>query len=197
MSGYRGAFGGVAAAIGLMWAPAALAASPVTALTQQELQAHHIEVTNWSRLVAYVAYHALANGRAGAIGTNVRRFWHQVGDGNPGLQSLAQKEQELSLLMATARMAATRMSVVNRQGQPVRWRRYMEKPHRYYYFAIAEPDGHVLSTVVVPWADPKPVRVRTIPTDSGRRPHGSRATPGRAGYRSPPGAAWRLRVTRD
>lgn len=192
---YEWVIGGGVAALSVLWAPSAFAAGPVTAMTQQELHAHHIEVTNWSHLVAYVAYHAVASGHVGTIGKNVRRFWSEVGQGNPGLQSLSEKERELGLLIATARLAATRVSVVNRRGEPVRWHRYMEKPHRYYYFAIAKPDGHVLSTVVVPWTDPKPAKVRTIPVAPGRKRR-HRSSPPRGGTGPLFLVSWGVRLTR-
>ena len=146
--------GAITMAVSVMLAPAAFAAN-VAEVTSAQIEAHHITVSNWSLLIAYLGYHAVSSGHLKAVTRNIETFWREVGSSNPGDQTLSHKVEELNLLAATARLADADVAVVNGHGQPVSWTRYMKSPHRTYHFAIDNRStGQVLSTISVPWQDP-------------------------------------------
>lgn len=146
--------GAITMAVSVMLAPAAFAAN-VAEVTSAQIEAHHITVSNWSLLIAYLGYHAVSSGHLKAVTRNIETFWREVGSSNPGDQTLSHKVEELNLLAATARLADADVAVVNSHGQPVSWTRYMKSPHRTYHFAIDNRStGQVLSTISVPWQDP-------------------------------------------
>ncbi len=146
--------GAITMAVSVMLAPAAFAAN-VEDVTSAQIEAHHITVSNWSLLIAYLGYHAVSSGHLKAVTRNIETFWREVGSSNPGDQTLSHKVEELNLLAATARLADADVAVVNSKGQPVSWTRYMKSPHRTYHFAIDNRStGQVLSTISVPWQDP-------------------------------------------
>jgi hypothetical protein len=146
--------GAITVAVSVLLAPAAFAAN-VEDVTSAQIEAHHITVSNWSLLIAYLGYHAVSSGHLKAVTRNIETFWREVGSSNPGDQTLSHKVEELNLLAATARLADADVAVVNSHGQPVSWTRYMKSPHRIYHFAIDNRStGQVLSTISVPWQDP-------------------------------------------
>lgn len=146
--------GAITVAVSVLLAPAAFAAN-VEDVTSAQIEAHHITVSNWSLLIAYLGYHAVSSGHLKAVTRNIETFWREVGSSNPGDQTLSHKVEELNLLAATARLADADVAVVNSHGQPVSWTRYMKSPHRTYHFAIDNRStGQVLSTISVPWQDP-------------------------------------------
>ncbi len=138
----------------LTFAPMVFAAN-VEDVTNAEIQAHHITVSNWSLLISFLGYHAVSGGHLNLVTRNIDTFWKEVGSSNPGDQSLSHKVEELNLLAATARLADAQVAVVNAQGQGVSWQTYMKTPHTVYRFAVLNrSNGQVLSTITVPWADP-------------------------------------------